>query len=159
MMPDGNITEKISKNFSMREMTKSRLAIRYKIKNQPNEEQRQCLYDLVLKVLQPLRDAFGCPVAINSGFRCLELNRKLGSKDTSQHVLGQAADIEVPGRDNHDTATWISQNLNFDKLILEHYHEASPRSGWIHVSYNNKQCRREMLTINQRGIFSGLLLY
>ena len=158
-MPTGNISEKISTNFSMREMTKSRLAIRYKIHNQPDDEQKRNLYDLVHNVLQPLRDKFGCPVAINSGFRCLELNRKLGSKDTSQHVLGQAADIEVPGRDNHDTAMWISQNLPFDKLILEHYHEASPRSGWIHVSYNKQNNRKELLTINQRGVFSGLLLY
>lgn len=158
-MPTGNISEKISTNFSMREMTKSRLAIRYKIHNQPDDEQKRNLYDLVHNVLQPLRDTFGCPVAINSGFRCLELNRKLGSKDTSQHVLGQAADIEVPGRDNHDTAMWISQNLPFDKLILEHYHEASPRSGWIHVSYNKQNNRKELLTINQRGVFSGLLLY
>lgn len=158
-MPTGNTSIKLSKNFSLREMTKSRLAIRYKIDNQPNDEQLACLKDLVTYVLQPLRDVFGCPVTVNSGFRCLELNRKLGSKDTSQHVLGQAADIEVPGRDNHDTALWLSQNLNFDKLILEHYHEASPRSGWIHVSYNNKECRKEILTINNRGIFSGLKLY
>jgi|TARA_B110000467_G_C18336670_1_gene498614 hypothetical protein len=158
-MPNGNASEKLSLNFSLREMTKSRLAIRNKINNQPDSIQLQCLRDLVDNILQPIRTAYGRPVSVNSGFRCLELNRLLRSKDTSQHVLGQAADIEIPARDNMDTAMWIRDNLPFDKLILEYYHEASPRSGWIHVSYNEKDNRKEVLTINDRGIFSDLRPY
>lgn len=158
-MPNGNASKKLSLNFSLREMTKSRLAIRNKINNQPDSIQLQCLQDLVDNILQPIRTAYGRPVSVNSGFRCLELNRLLRSKDTSQHVLGQAADIEIPARDNMDTAMWIRDNLTFDKLILEYYHEASPRSGWIHVSYNEKNNRKEVITINDRGIFSDLRPY
>jgi zinc D-Ala-D-Ala carboxypeptidase len=158
-MPNGNASKKLSLNFSLREMTKSRLAIRNKINNQPDSIQLQCLQDLVDNILQPIRTAYGRPVSVNSGFRCLELNRLLRSKDTSQHVLGQAADIEIPARDNMDTAMWIRDNLPFDKLILEYYHEASPRSGWIHVSYNEKNNRKEVITINDRGIFSDLRPY
>ena len=159
-MPTGNGSEKLSKNFSLREMTKSRLAIRNKINNEPTPEEKECLIQLVTNVLQPLRDAWGGPVSVNSGFRCLTLNRMLGSSDRSQHTMGQAADIEVPGRDNMDTALWIKDNLPFDKLILEYYHEASPRSGWIHVSYKNKkENRKEVLTINDRGVFSDLRPY
>lgn len=88
-------------------------------------------------VLEPVRAHFGVPIQLNSGYRSLALNRRLGSKDSSQHRKGEAADIEMPaGPSNAELAAWIAQSgLPFDQLILESYHAGQPRSGWVHVSH------------------------
>lgn len=85
---------KISKNFTWKEFTKSDVAIRYHITNAITSwEVRDNIVALVENILQPLRDAWEKPLFINSGYRCLELNKKVGGVPTSQHVLGQAADV------------------------------------------------------------------
>ena len=85
---------KISKNFTWKEFTKSDVASRYHITNAITSwEVRDNIIALVENVLQPLRDAWEKPLFINSGYRCLELNKKVGGVPTSQHVLGQAADV------------------------------------------------------------------
>jgi len=135
----------LSKNFSLAEMTKSSTAIRCGIDNtKPDKQQLINLTSLTIKVLQPVRDEFGS-TTINSGFRCLELNREIRSSDTSQHVKGEAADIECKAVDNLVLAKWIRDNLDFDQVILEGYDGVDPASGWIHVSYkadgtNRKAC-------------------
>ena len=65
----------------------------------------------------------------------MELNRKLGSRDTSQHTLGQAVDIELPGIDNEEIFYYIKERLDYDQIILEYYDGINPDSGWVHVSY------------------------
>ena len=140
---------KLSKNFSLKELTRSQTAIRHGIINLPNQEQLVCLTALTTAILQPIREVHG-RVDINSGLRVLELNRKIGSGDTSQHVLGQAADLECPSIDNLQLAKWIEQNLKFDQLILEFYEQGEPTSGWIHVSYNNQgENRGRVLTASR----------
>lgn len=140
---------KLSKNFSLKELTRSQTAIRHGIINLPNQEQLVCLTALTTAILQPIREVHG-RVDINSGLRVLELNRKIGSGDTSQHVLGQAADLECPSIDNLQLAQWIEQNLKFDQLILEFYEQGEPTSGWIHVSYNNQgENRGRVLTASR----------
>ena len=140
---------KLSKNFSLKELTRSQTAIRHGIINLPNQEQLVCLTALTTAILQPIREVHG-RVDINSGLRVLELNRKIGSGDTSQHVLGQAADLECPSIDNLQLAKWIEQNLTFDQLILEFYEKGEPTSGWIHVSYNNEgENRKRVLTASR----------
>ena len=140
---------KLSKNFSLKELTRSQTAIRHGIINLPNQEQLVCLTALTTAILQPIREVHG-RVDINSGLRVLELNRKIGSGDTSQHVLGQAADLECPSIDNLKLAQWIEQNLKFDQLILEFYEQGEPTSGWIHVSYNNQgENRGRVLTASR----------
>ena len=140
---------KLSKNFSLKELTRSQTAIRHGIINLPNQEQLVCLTALTTAILQPIREVHG-RVDINSGLRVLELNRKIGSGDTSQHVLGQAADLECPSIDNLQLAKWIEQNLTFDQLILEFYEQGEPTSGWIHVSYNNQgENRGRVLTASR----------
>jgi hypothetical protein len=125
---------KLSKNFSLRELTKSSTALRFGIDNNPNQVQLVNLTALAHKILQPIRDTHG-KVVVNSGLRVLELNRKIGSKDSSQHILGMAADIECPALDNLLLAKWIVGNLEFDQCILEFYTPDQPESGWVHVSY------------------------
>ena len=86
---------KLSDNFSLHEFTRSQTATRHSIDNTPSEEVIGNLQSLCLGVLQPVRTNFQKPMIISSGFRCKELNTKIGGSSTSQHVFGQAADIEV----------------------------------------------------------------
>ena len=140
---------KLSKNFSLKELTRSQTAIRHGIDNSPDLSQLIRLTALTTAVLQPIREVHG-RVTINSALRVLDLNRKIGSGDSSQHVLGMAADLEAPSIDNLQLAKWIEQNLTFDQLILEFYTQGEPTSGWIHVSYNNEgENRGRVLTASR----------
>ena len=133
----------LSQNFSLRELTKSQTAERKGISNEPSEEHIENLKLLCTHVLQKVRDQFGI-VSISSGYRSPELCEALGSKSTSQHALGQAADFECYGVDNNELFNWVISNVEFDQAILEFY-DGSPESGWLHVSYNEDNNRGETL--------------
>ena len=150
---------KLSENFSLGELLKSQTAERKGIDNKPSDPSIIVnLQVLCEKVLQPVRDEFNSPVVINSGYRCKKLNTAIGGSKKSQHCFGEAADIEVPTLSNRDLAEWIKNNLDFDQLILEFYNGKDPRSGWVHVSYKNKDDnRKQCLTINKQGTFQGLI--
>ena len=134
---------KLSQNFSLRELTKSQTAERKGISNEPSEEHIENLKLLCTKILQPIRDHFGI-VSISSGYRSPALCEALGSKSTSQHARGQAADFECYGIANHKLFEWATKNLTFDQAILEFY-TGEPESGWIHMSYNEDNNRGETL--------------
>ena len=125
---------KLSKNFSLNEFTKSQTALRLGIDNNPTLQQLNSMKTLCRNVIQPVRDHFGI-TTVNSGFRCIPLNTRIGGSKTSQHCLGEAGDIEVPGVANYIVAKWIEDNLDYDQLILEFYTTGIPDSGWVHVSY------------------------
>ena len=127
---------KLSKHFSLSELTKSDTAIRKGIDNTPNDQEVENLILLCNEILEPVREHYGIPFAPNSGFRCLDLNRAIGSSDKSQHVYGKAVDFEIPGLDNKEVALWVMENCDFDQLILEFYKEGEPSSGWVHCSYD-----------------------
>jgi hypothetical protein len=147
---------RLSKNFTLAELTKSSTALRKGIDNTPSKEEITKLEYLTVKLLQPIRDEFGS-YSVSSAFRCLELNREIGSKDSSQHALAEAADLEVAGVDNFVLACWIRDNLEFDQLILEFY-DGTPSSGWVHVSISEtKRNRGECLTINKGNVHRGLI--
>lgn len=139
---------KISPNFSIREFTRSQTALRKGIDNTLGQEELINLVYLVASCIQPIRDAHG-PVVINSGFRCLELNRAIGSSDSSAHVKAQAADIEAPAISNYELAKWASENLDFDQLILE-FPGPDPRDGWNHISYKNDGSNRKQVLTAMR---------
>lgn len=150
----------LSKNFSLKELIKSSTAIRLGIDNVPNEEQLINLTHLVIHVLQPVRDQFGS-TRINSGLRVLELNRAIGSSDTSQHRKGEAGDIECSSVSNLELAKWIRDNLEFDQIILEAYDGVDPTSGWVHISYkangeNRKACLTATFTKGKVKYTNGL---
>jgi zinc D-Ala-D-Ala carboxypeptidase len=84
---------------------------------------------------------------VNSGFRGPKLNKAIGGARNSQHLTGQAADIEIPGLDNKVVFDWIKDNLDFDQLILEFYKPGIPDSGWVHVSWSNKKNRKQVIKI------------
>ena len=146
---------KLSKNFSLVEMTKSQTALRRGIDNTPHPSVVEHMERLCEAVLQPVRDYFDRPVTITSGYRCPELCMAIGSKATSQHAKGQAADFEVPGVSNMEVAQWIADNLEFDQLILECY--TGGNTGWIHCSYVHEP-RKELLTYDrENGYRKGLI--
>ena len=133
----------LSQNFSLRELTKSQTAERKGISNEPSEEHIENLKLLCTNVLQKVRDEFGV-VSISSGYRSPELCEALGSKSTSQHARGQAADFECYSIDNNELFNWIVDNLEFDQAILEFY-TGDPDSGWLHVSFNEDGNRKQTL--------------
>ena len=134
---------KLSQNFSLRELTKSQTAERKGISNEPTEEHIENLKLLCTKILQPIRDKWGV-VSISSGYRSQALCEAIGSKITSQHARGQAADFECYGTDNNKLFNWAIENVPFDQAILEFY-TGDPDSGWLHMSYNEDNNRGETL--------------
>ena len=152
---------KLTPNFSLSEMTKSDTALRLDMDNTPNAVQAENLKTLCEKVLQPVRDHFGKGVKVNSGFRHPQVNAAVGGSTTSDHCKGMAADIEIPGVANGDLAQWIVDNLEFRQVILEFYTPGVPDSGWVHVSFNPEDNKKQVLTAaKQRGktlYLSGLV--
>lgn len=140
----------LTKNFTLAEMTKSETALRLGIDNEPDEQQLSALKALAENVLQPVRDHFGKGVKVNSALRTLPVNRAIGSGDNSDHVRGQAADIEIPGVANAELAEWIKDNLEFRQLILEFYTPGIPDSGWVHVSYVAEDNKKQVLTATKK---------
>ena len=138
----------LSKNFTLSELTKSETATRLDIDNTPNDEQIESLRLLCENILQPVRDHFGKPVRISSGFRCAELNSSpaVGGSKTSDHCKGQAVDFEIDGVPNPELADWIESNLKYTQLILEFYTQGQPNSGWVHCSFNPDSLKAQSLT-------------
>ena len=139
----------LSANFSLHEMCKSESALRLNIDNNPDEEATENLRLLCEKVLQPVRDHYGKGVKVNSGYRSPELNSSpaVGGSKSSDHCKGQAADIEIDGIPNHELAQWIMDNLDYTQLILEFYTQGIPDSGWVHVSYDPNNLKKQELTV------------
>ena len=136
---------KLTANFSLLELTKSQTAERKGIDNTPSPEHQENLKLLCESVLQPVRDHFGKVVTISSVYRSPELCTAIGSKITSQHAKGQAADFEIFGVSNKELADYINENLEYDQLILEYWKESDPNSGWVHCSYSAGNKRKQYL--------------
>ena len=139
---------KLTANITLDEMTKSDIAERKGINNNPSPKQIDNLKALAVNILQPVRSEFDKPLIIRSGFRCAELNIEIGSSINSQHCADNnsaAADFEIPGVDNKELAQWIRDNLIWDQIILEFYKEGEPSSGWVHCSYSSDLNKKESL--------------
>jgi uncharacterized protein YcbK (DUF882 family) len=120
---------KLSKHFTLEELSVSQYAVRHDINNTPPPEAVASLRGLVDAVLQPLRDVLNRPVIVTSGYRCEELNMGINGSPTSQHMLGQAADIVVPELGTFEVVrTVLELGLPFDQLIEEF-------GRWVHVSH------------------------
>jgi hypothetical protein len=150
----------LSKSFTLNELTKSQEAIRLGIDNIPNEEHIENLKILCEKILQPLRDYYGMPVSVSSGYRSVALCEAIGSSAKSQHTKGQAADFEIFGVANKELADFITQNLEYDQCILEFWNKNEPNSGWVHCSYSKEGNRKQYLKaekINNKIIYSPII--
>jgi len=129
---------KLSKNFTLEELTFSITANNHGINNTPNAEANACLQRLAVEILQPIRDAWGQPIVISSGYRCPRLNAVVGGVKGSQHLLGQAADIKAANpKDNGKLFSCIAQlvksgKIQVGQLIWEYGTKTCPK--WVHVS-------------------------
>lgn len=136
----------LSANFTLKELTKSDTATRLGLDNTPDDEALENLKTLCEKVLQPVREHYGKSVSVNSAYRSSESNAAVGGSKTSDHCKGMAADIEIVGVANADLAQWIMDNLDYTQLILEFYTPGIPDSGWVHVSYDPNNLKKQELT-------------
>ena len=149
----------LSKSFTLNELTKSQEALRLGIDNTPSEEHILNLKILCENILQPLRDFYGMPVSVSSGYRSPELCKAIGSSSTSQHTRGEAADFEIFSIANKDLAEFIVANLNFDQCILEFWNENEPNSGWVHCSFSIRYNRKQYLKadrVNGKIVYSPM---
>ena len=136
---------KLTANFSLSELTKSQTAERKGIDNTPSPEHQENLKSLCAAILQPVRDHFSRVVTVSSGYRSPELCVAIGSKTTSQHAKGEAADFEIFGLSNKTLADYIDSELHYDQLILEYWNESDPNSGWVHCSFSRGNNRKQYL--------------
>lgn len=128
------------KYFTIKELCKSSTATLKRIDNTPNSEIVNNLEQLVDNILDPLREAYGKPIKVNSGYRCEALNVAVGGSKTSQHKYGLAADITTGSRLENKKLFILAKQLNlpFDQLIDEKAYS------WIHISFS-KNPRKQVL--------------
>lgn len=134
------------KYFTIKELTRSATADRLGIANTPEAEDERRIEALVDNVLDPLREAWGRPIRVSSGYRCSRLNRAVGGVAGSQHLRGEAADITAGTRGENLRLFKLIQKLGlpFDQLIHEKG-SLSEGPDWVHVSYDNTRNRRQIL--------------
>lgn len=143
---------KLTEHFSLEEMLRSDIAIKYGIKNEPEtpeeaEEVKKNLVAICTKILEPLREYMQQPIYINSAYRCKKLNKILhSSSPTSQHLTGSAVDIRITTVEQMNKMVGFIKTIEFDQLIIE---QNSCGSQWLHVSYNRTgKNRKQVLRIN-----------
>ncbi len=141
---------RISEHVSYTEGVKSNTALRLGLDNIPNPDQLQCMHEIARDVFEPLREWVGGPIKINSFFRGEPVNTAIGGSVRSQHMKGQAMDIDdtFGHKTNAEMYHYIKDNLDFDQLIWEFGDDDNPN--WIHVSYVTHRENRKKLTIAKR---------
>jgi hypothetical protein len=143
----------LTKHFTLQEMTASETAARRGFDNIPNETEISNLVR-VAELLEEVRILLGKPILINSAFRSKQVNDAVGSRDTSQHRLGCAADIRVPGMNPDEVCrAIINSGIQYDQLIREFW-TPEGGGGWTHISVPNTKemtARRQALIIDKAG--------
>ena len=144
------MANKISAHVSYKEGVRSRTADRRGLDNTPNESQLKCMKEIAEAVFEPLREWAGGPIKINSFFRGEPVNTAIGGSKYSQHMKGQAMDIDdtFGHKTNAEMYHYIKDNLDFDQLIWEFGDDENPN--WIHVSYVTHRENRKKLTIAKK---------
>jgi len=144
---------KLTKNFSLEELTRSNTAERKGINNSPTAEHIHNLAMLCESILQPLRDKIGRSIRVNSGYRSEKLNNAIGGSKTSEHSLGKAADIKlVIDGENKSEILYLSiieMGIPFRQLIWEFGDEETP--SWVHVSFDVNDNKKQKLRAYKEG--------
>lgn len=163
---------KLSKNFTLKEAMYSQTAIRKGIDNTPTDEHIENLKVIAEKIFQPLREHFGVPICVSSGYRSKELNKAIGGAHkivngiyvpTSQHCKGEALDLDADtyGKiTNKQIFDYIAENLEYDQLIWEfgtEYPNGNPN--WVHVSYSEGNNRMKKLTASKKEGYPTIYRY
>jgi len=137
---------KLSEHLDLSEVTRSDTAKRKGIKNIPTQEHFENLKKLAENIFEPIRKHFGVPIMISSGYRSKELNALFGAKN-SDHCFGMAIDLDQQGHGssiaNKQVFDFIKSNLKFKQLIWEGGTKLEP--DWVHVSYDAKNLKNEVL--------------
>lgn len=128
-----------SKYFSFREMTRTSTGLL----NIPSAVQLENIQKLVTNVLDPLRELYGKPIIVNSGFRSVLVNKAVKGASNSDHLHGYAADLD--SEDNALIYKLIKDNFEFRQLIWEKGNDKQP--DWVHVSFNDKDNKKQTLRI------------
>ena len=141
---------KISKHISYKEGTYSRTAERRDLDNTPNKEQLKCMKEVAENLFEPLREWVGGPIKINSFFRGEPVNTAIGGSKRSQHMKGQAIDIDdtFGHKTNAEMYHYIKDNLDFDQMIWEFGTDKNPN--WLHISWVSHRPNRKKLTIAKK---------
>ena len=133
------------KHFTIRELIKSATATRKGINNNPNTAITNSLTALIENVLDPLREKWGAPIIVSSGYRCPALNRAVGGAQNSQHTKGEAADIKTVSDSREDNMKLLrcllKSGIIFDQVISENV-DSEGRPDWIHVSFTKSRKNR-----------------
>jgi hypothetical protein len=140
----------LSTNLSLAEVTRSETAKRRGISNMPTAEHIENFKKLAANIFQPIREHFGKPILISSGYRSAELNKAIGGSLSSQHCSGEAIDIDMDGTDitNAQIFNYIKDNLNFDQMIWEFGTDANP--DWVHVSFAANRSQRKQILVAKK---------
>ena len=133
--------EKITENFPLEAFTLSESAERMSIKNEPGHREKLAIVNLCAKLLQPLRDIYGKPIRINSGYRCPELNKAVGGVSNSMHQNGEASDLSIDGKARELLELIEENHLPFDQSILYR------KQDFLHVSLKVEGEQREQIII------------
>ncbi len=130
----------ISKYITYQEATTSQTAVRKGIKNDPGDNELLAMQLVGIRVFDVVREHFKTPLRVSSFYRNSILNKAVGGSSTSQHVKGQAIDIQGTGKvSNKMIFDYIKENLDFDQLINEYNYS------WVHVSYVSKEKNRKQI--------------
>jgi len=138
---------KLSEHLDLAEVTRSDSAKRKGINNMPTPEHIENFKKLAENIFEPIRKHFGVPIYISSGYRSKELNALIGGVKTSDHCFGMAIDLDQQGHSsgitNKQVFDFIKSNLKFKQLIWEGGSKQEP--DWVHVSYDEKNLKNEVL--------------
>ena len=142
--------ENISKHISWHEGTYSRTGERKDLDNTPNEDQLKCMKEVAENLFEPLREWVGGAIKINSFFRGEPVNTAIGGSTRSQHMKGQAIDIDdtFGHKTNAEMYHYIKDNLDFDQMIWEFGTDKNPN--WLHISWVSHRPNRKKLTIAKK---------
>jgi hypothetical protein len=136
----------LSKHVTLDEFERSDAAIRYGISNKMNEFETQRAKLLCEKVFEPIREHVGHPIKINSGFRSVAVNKRIGGASSSQHCLGEAVDLDLTDRALFE---WILDNIEYDQAIYEGGNDVA--ADWFHISYREGRNRKQALRMIKKG--------
>jgi hypothetical protein len=142
----------LSKHLALAEVMRSETAKRKGISNMPTPEHIENFKKLAENVFEPIREHFGVPIRLSSGYRSAALNKAVGGASSSQHCKGEAIDIDMDGTSitNKQLFDFVKDNVNFDQMIWEFGTDANP--DWVHVSYNSDGAQRKQIL---RAVKSG----
>jgi hypothetical protein len=147
------VAMKLSNYLSLAEVTRSDTAKRKGISNEPTAEHLENMKTIAVEVFDKVREYFGVPIFVSSGYRSAALNKAIGGSATSDHNLGRALDLDQDGPGNGvtnaDVFKFIKDNLEFDQLIWEFGTDKNP--DWVHVGYRKGANRKQILKAVREG--------